>query len=290
MIIQLTNQKFIDSNIDMFLKKLPDVQLGEVVQIDFSKVEYLRPGTVIQLIILSKMFYQKSEEKVRWFRIPRERAQYLKRLNIEKVDFISVEWPPMFWLYRNDDKEKVVPLEIIEDRLQLANVTAETMRHLNEWFPNKEKTGFCHDAANVVMEIVNNSLDHSEYCTDNNPLCYYTIQKYQPRRNESYQPRVIIAFGDAGIGMRQSLSRRWESVQTDAGAIKAALKGLSSRDGGEGGYGFKRVSSVLMKNNGHLTIRSGQASLHYMYEQQNIKRDQRYHKELLAGTQTAFLL
>jgi len=290
MMIQLGNQKFIDSNIDSFLKKLSEVQIGESVSIDFSQVEYLRPGAVIQLIILSKMFFEKSGEKVQWIRIPKYRAIYLQRLGIEKIDFILIEWSPILWLYRNENKERVIPIEIISNRPQLGNITSETMRHLDEWFPNEKRTGFCQDAANIVMEIVNNSLDHSEYCTGNSPLCYYTIQKYQPRGDETYKPRVIIAFGDAGIGMRKSLSRRWGSVQTDAGAIKAALKGLSSRDDGEGGMGFKRVSSVLEKNKGHLTIRSGRASLHYTYEQHGIKRNQRFHKELLVGTQTSFLL
>lgn len=91
MMIQLGNQKFIDSNIDSFLKKLSEVQIGESVSIDFSQVEYLRPGAVIQLIILSKMFFEKSGEKVQWIRIPKYRAIYLQRLGIEKIDFILIE-------------------------------------------------------------------------------------------------------------------------------------------------------------------------------------------------------
>ena len=84
--------------------------------------------------------------------------------------------------------------------------------------------------------------------------------------------------------MRESLNRRWNIAQTDMSAIELALKGYSCRSDGEGGMGFRRVSEVLKKNKGHLTIRSGGASIHC-----EVRRNRRYHKERLLGTQTAFL-
>ena len=289
--IQLKNQKYIDSNGDRYLKQLSAVKSGERVTIDFSQVEYLRPGAVIQLIVLSKMFFEKSGEKVVWSGIPKDRAFYLRRLQIEQVEFISVMMPPMLWAYTRRDNETVIPLEKITNRPQLGCATAQAMDHLREWFP-EESDDFCRDAANIVMEIVNNSLDHSERCEGNSPLCYYTIQKYQPHYpigSKCYKPRVIIAFGDAGIGMRESLNRRWNSAQTDMSAIELALKGYSCRSDGEGGMGFRRVSEVLKKNKGHLTIRSGGASIHCVYDEDEVRRNRRYHKERLLGTQTAFL-
>lgn len=291
--INIGNPKFIDANIDDLIAKIPTIQCGETVLLNFSNIKYLRPDTVIQFITFSKMAYEMSCTKVHWINLARSSASYLGRIGIGQIDFIYVEMP---WFRSWEAGDTLMPLVIMRDRFCVGNIADETKKHLREWYPERARCStFCLDAANIISEIANNSFDHSELGTGNQVFCYCTIQRYQ--QPQCSEPRVIIAFGDAGIGIQQSLSRRWGSVKSDESAIREAFfKGKSSRNSterdwglpDEGGLGFSSVRKMLQQNSGHIVIRSGTASL--KYDLKNDFRHYRRHKESLAGTQTVLVL
>ena len=287
MIIPLGNPKYIDAKIDNTLLQLSTIEHGTQVSLDFSSIDYLRPDTLIQCLVVSKKITSLSGQKVRWIGLRGGAAAYLEKINISKVDFVEVFLP--FW--RSKSQADVMPLELVSTPQELSKVISNTKDYLTKWFPEKTKDNtFCRDVSTMVMEIVNNSLDHSEIGTNNNPLCYYTMQKENPKAGDN--SRVIIAFGDAGIGIKQSLRCKPNFLfdnLSDLSALKTAFfRGYSRRDSGIGGFGFKAVTNALKENNGHITMRSGSASFQYDLKTQS--RRYRRHQETLNGTQAVLLL
>ena len=287
MIISLGNPKYIDAKIDDILLQLSTIEHGTQITLDFSSIDYLRPDTVIQCLVISRKINNLSGQKVRWIGLKGGAAAYLEKIDISKVDFVEVALP--FW--RSRSHADVMPLELVSTPQELSKVISNTKDYLTKWFPEKTKGNtFCRDVSTMVMEIVNNSLDHSELGTNNDPLCYYTMQKENPKAGDN--SRVIIAFGDAGIGIKQSLSCKPNLLfdnLSDLSALKTAFfRGYSRRDSGIGGFGFKAVNNALKENNGHITMRSGSASFQYDLKTQT--RRYRRHQETLNGTQAVLLL
>lgn len=110
-------------------------------------------------------------------------------------------------------------------------------------------TGDVLDAAKVVSELCNNVVDHS------GAEGMVVAQLGSDRNGARY---VALAVADDGIGIRNSLSRRfpeagqWQHRE----AIERALGGLSSRETG-GGAGLRSVTAVVRRYQGRLTVRSG---------------------------------
>ena len=100
----------------------------------------------------------------------------------------------------------------------------------------------------------------------------------------------MIAFGDAGIGIRNSLkcANPW-IVERDVLAIKRAFfEGVSGRRDRSGGLGFKTVAEILHKQGGTIVIRSGFGSV--LFDAKSRKTVTNDHSLSFPGTQTSFIL
>ena len=97
---------------------------------------------------------------------------------------------------------------------------------------------------NVVAELCHNILDHSENWG------YLTAQRYtDPREGRKY---VVIGVGDLGIGIKKSLSVRYESAAWSHGqAITNSLRKHFSRDTTRG-LGLYIVNQICNRYNGSL--------------------------------------
>jgi len=114
------------------------------------------------------------------------------------------------------------------------------------------------DAANLLTalsELCQNIVDHSE------STGFAAMQVYTSQRGAKF---AVIGVGDAGVGIRKSLSQRYDTKRwTDGMAIRNALKPHFSRLSGRG-LGLTRVKEIAEKYNGTLILRSnkGLVSFH----------------------------
>lgn len=257
---------------------------------DFSLLKFLRPEIVILLVTASKMWYDKSGRPVRWKNLQSGPTGYLNRINISVVEYVQVDNNPIAMLAGHlkepQAMQALIPLQVIQDPTHLANVIKDAGAKLEEWFPERAETSFSSDIQLMISEIAGNSLEHSiRGLNGQQPICYFTAQRYCP---EKKYPKVIIVIGDLGIGFNGSLNMNRRSLWKDDEAIcKALFNGESSRELG-GGLGLKTVSAKLKNYGGHITIRSGAGSVHYI-PQRNVK-EIHSHRYRLIGTQTSLLL
>lgn len=289
--IPIRKVNFMDSHLDGPLWYARKMVLGQKMTLDFNGIDFLRPECVILMIIVSKMLYDKTQQPVEWINLSSDEKSYLERINISQIEFIEVPKPERLWFRSRTPSKYLFELQRINDITQLETTTIRTKYILKEWFPDNIRGNmFYSDAALIIMEIVNNSIEHSVNDFTVNPgTCYFTIQKYKPRNID--RPKVVIAFGDAGMGIRNSLQRANEWVpNSDLYAIKKVLLegGVTSRIDGTGGLGLKRIVELLEKNGGSITVRSGYNSVFYDPQTKQLKAKK--FREAIIGTQTSIVL
>ena len=289
--VSLDACQYMSSCIDGPLWYAHKITPGSEIELDFSKITFLRPEVVILMIAVSKMIYEKNNRPVLWKGLPRESALYLQRIGINKIDFVQVERIEKsifeYFVINNNQRTytNLIPLEIVQTPPQLENILKLLRDKLGEWFPGRPNN-FSNDVCSIVSEIAGNSLEHSVLPGSSElPTCYLTVQSYRP--SNKIEPNAIIALGDIGIGIGGSL-RSAQKRYGDSNAIQKALFGGVSRRENSGGLGFMEVSRVLKNNGGRITIRSGTGSVQYMPSRNN--KEIKTHKFCLIGTQTAFFL
>lgn len=137
----------------------------------------------------------------------------------------------------------------------------------------------------IILETGNNSIEHSGKEGDGN--CFYTLQVYQPPTKPTY---IVMAIGDAGIGIRNSLKQAHPWLfNNDRRAIEEAfINGLSGRIDQSGGIGFAATRKYLFELDGQIDIRSGFCSMSYNGKEQLPKYTM--HNQSLLGTQTTIIL
>lgn len=130
----------------------------------------------------------------------------------------------------------------------------------------------------VLSELCSNVLLHAQ--TEYGGIA--AMQTYRGRSGERY---LVIGIGDAGIGVRRSLSANTNltsRLDTDAQALGVAVQAGASRfaTGGHGG-GLPRVLEIARRYGGKVAIRSGDGAMAY-----NGETDQRrsFDTSILPGT------
>lgn len=289
--IPIRKVNFMDSHLDGILWYIRKMTPGKKTALDFGGIDFLRPECVILMIIVSKMIFDKTEQSVAWINLSPDEKSYLERINISQIEFIDVPSPERLWFRSRTPSKYLFELQRINDISQLEDAMIRTKEILKQWFPNDIRgNSFYNDAAVMIMEIVNNSIEHSVSNFEVNPgICYFTIQKYQPKTTN--HPKVVIAFGDAGMGIRSSLQRVYEWVpNNDLYAIKKVLLegGVTSRTNGMGGLGLRSIVELLEKNGGYITVRSGFNSVFYAPKVKQM--ESRRFREAAIGTQTSIVL
>lgn len=141
-------------------------------------------------------------------------------------------------------------------------------------------TQFCE----VISELCSNIVLHSLAERDG----LVVIQTYQRRSGERF---VVLAIGDVGIGIRQSLAmnpRHGKALESDTLAIFRALQPGVSRleETGHGG-GLTRVLQIVLRYTGRLDIRSGTG---HVYIKGEDRRGHKFHVAPFPGTQIRIAL
>ena len=289
MIIPVRKLNYMDSHLDGLLWQTQKLMPTQTVQLDFKEIGFLRPDCVVLMIIVSEMLFTRVGTVVEWINLSSDEKSYLERINISQFPFIRVPKPEYKWFRSKQPSKHLIELECISDPTQLQETAIRTRDVLKEWFPgNLRGSAFYSDAAVIIMEIVNNSIEHSVRNYAEEPgKCYFTTQRFQYQNNN--QPNVVIAFGDAGMGIRNSLQRTNEWVpNSDSYAIKKALfEGVTSRVDGSGGLGLKSIVELLERYGGAITVRSGYSAVHYVPKTQQLKVKK--YRESIIGTQTAIV-
>jgi hypothetical protein len=282
--IEIPKFDYIDSNIDKVIWRIGKAVEGEAVSFDFSNYRFLRPETVIVLIIASQFVNNRTKLPVKWTNLNGKIPQYLERINISNLPFIKFQRPnaKILWTRSFLVSWNLIEVLHIETPKQIGDVMKHTREILAQWFPEKEGEGYCKQATEFIAGIAGNSLEHS--VKNGLGTCYFTLQKYN---KTGQRPDVVIAFGDCGIGIRESL--KTTIMADDVSAIRLALiEGKSSRANGQGGAGFQTITSLLMKYGGSISIRSGKGSVFYDPKRNYYKSKE--HNHSFIGTQTSFIL
>lgn len=141
-------------------------------------------------------------------------------------------------------------------------------------------TQFCE----VISELCSNIVLHSH--AEREGLA--VAQTYQRRSGERF---VVLAIGDVGIGIRQSLAmnpRHGKALESDTLAIFRALQPGVSRleETGHGG-GLTRVLQIVLRYTGRLDLRSGTG---HVYIKGEDRRGHKFHVAPFPGTQIRIAL
>ncbi|HEX9995916.1 MAG TPA: ATP-binding protein [Abditibacterium sp.] len=116
----------------------------------------------------------------------------------------------------------------------------------------------------VLSELSSNVLDHAQSELGG----IVSTQTYRSRKTDTRY--LVMSIGDAGIGVRQSLSNNGklaDRLESDAQALGVAVQMGASRfaSGGRGG-GLPRVLEIARRYDGRVAFRSGTGALAYRGE------------------------
>lgn len=108
--------------------------------------------------------------------------------------------------------------------------------------------------ASTAKELCRNIFDHARIGTG-----WVAAQKYPYART----PYVELAIGDAGRGIRSSLSERYPSLKeaSDAVAIRKMISEGLSRRAGNGGAGYHVLQRAATELDGRFMLRSGRGAV-----------------------------
>lgn len=107
----------------------------------------------------------------------------------------------------------------------------------------------------VISELCSNIYQHS-----GDAHGFIMIQHY--RVSTRYEEDVVLAAGDMGQGIRNSLAAKYPELGIDPlKAIQATLDGITSRETGRGGLGLPTVEETVAKEGGYVWLRSETAAV-----------------------------
>lgn len=223
------------------------------VTFDFDKVTWAAPfGLTVISVALAKCLAQGKDV----FYVPpktKQASDYLERIGFRyhflrgaAVDHkkTSVE---LKCLRAVDPGCGEAIVELISDNLPLTEDAKYEMRtHINE--------------------LMTNGFDHSKSKVG----CYVCAQWYPAKQN------LRISFADGGIGIYQSLhdSGKFPEIHNDADAVRLAIKpGITTRKKQLGGFGLDYMRKYVRKNDGTLSILSGNAKVNFYTNKIETKRE-----------------
>ena len=226
------------------------------IVLDLRRTAFIDPYGMVLLCLIGRYLRESFDRVV--YRLP-ESSQvrsYLSRMRFLKTLAKSVSlqgWSPYEGQEVRGKTESEALLEItkieerddIESVLEYINVRVSTILAEELGYTVREITKFKY----VIAELGHNILDHSLNWG------YVVAQRYtDPRENLKF---VVIGVGDLGVGIKRSLSSRFDvSGWTHGRSILNALKKNFSRDPARG-LGLYVVNQICNDYNGSLHIRSG---------------------------------
>lgn len=253
-------------DINKWAKQLDDIfwnlerlKKGTKVIFDMKNVKFIRPQGAIMFMLLTKKIYEITGNRVELSYLAPDVGLYIERLDFLKYNYISLNKSLWYWklFKRNDASNTIVEITHVKSPKDTGNFKKRVLEILNTWYPERKSTQFSNMVATMVEEICNNSIEHSTGNPDVFGECFCTLQKY----TSSGKPKIVIAIGDTGIGIKQHLNLKHKSWLhgTDAAYIKKVLSGLSGRADGTGGMGIPFIKNTIANYNGRFLIRSGKS-------------------------------
>ena len=241
---------------ELYRATLKNLQGISWIILDFSKVTFVTPLTIILVVTASRFWCDRFNHAVEWKNINSNVLSYMDRMNISELDFIDIERPSLFRRKNYQKSDVLVELSVIKDIQQASSAIRKTKDILDRWLPSSHKT--CKfNLATLIKETVENSIEHSSVDLSNGS-CYYLLQKYGYSDGST---RIQIAVGDAGVGMLASQRRVYPTTKDDAEAlINAVMYGRSGRETG-GGMGYVTIREALEPLKGEILVRSGRAHI-----------------------------
>ncbi|MEE3259436.1 MAG: ATP-binding protein [Candidatus Latescibacterota bacterium] len=227
---------------------------GDDLEVDLGALHFIDPYGLLALCLLAR--YGRILSARVAFHLPQAYAlrTYLGRVRFaEAVDGIDLKGPTLVVDQEREKTASETLLEItrIEERVDVEAVLGKIGQRVEAILAEELRYTEVeiNQFKNVVAELCHNILDHSENWG------YLTAQRYvDSRAGKKY---VVIGVGDLGIGIKKSLSVRYESAEWSHGeAILNSLKKHFSRDTTRG-LGLYIVNQICNRYNGSLHIRSG---------------------------------
>ena len=239
---------------DRLLARLMDERAANVpeITIDLRSAAFVDPYGAACLLLIARHLADRgqrlvcvlpSRERVQATAIGMGLVQMLRSLADVRNTLVASQ---------HSDRESTLPLSPIRSRADVQQVLS--------YLVDQAKAGLGYelgdvlDATKVVSELCFNVVDHSRA----EGLAVARI--YRDRQGRRF---VSLAVVDAGIGIRNSLAKRFPEAQgwRNGQAMERALGGLSSRPEG-GGAGLRNIHAIVRRTQGRLTIRSGDERLH----------------------------
>lgn len=218
------------------------------INIDISEVKFMDPYSIINFCMLLRYAQKYFSNISLTFPQDNNVAGYLERINLisnipNGIKLINKPRLERKFL-PSDVLLELTPIQKQSDVHNVIKHSVTKIGHILQTslgYTEKDIGSFC----TALSETCQNIIDHSE------DQGLVSVQKYH--KNSNY---VIIAVSDLGIGIKKSLSKRYNvSTWNHAKAIQNALRLGTSRfpDRGKGLY---IVNEIVKRHKGKLIIRS----------------------------------
>lgn len=246
----------------------------EQLEVDLSRVSFVRADGVLALLAAARLWHCWTGESTLLTQIPQQVHAYLERANLFTLPWLipPSELAPLSRFTRSEQSRTLLEITAIsaEPEQNACDVTQTLLcaqRIVASWFT---ATSASVEGLLTMLAALAENIIHS------GDVGHVIIQRY---RDSSHQPlgsRMVLSIADLGIGIETSLRQNPAIVRQrlvrGSQFILAALKpGVTSRTG-VGGAGLTRVQDIVSEWHGELYIRSQSSSL-LLSPQGSIVRD-----------------
>lgn len=246
------------------------------LELDLSRATFFDPYGIVALVIFLGSLPAEAlpvRLKLNGFPVPKNEkwpergpVSYLTRMGFweevgAKLDLCGGQMPHRApW---SEDKNVLIDVTVLHSRDAIHVMLRKTGEIL-------QSLGFTPIGRGHVMEVLSelssNVLDHAQSELGG----VVSTQTYRSR--QTGRKYLVMSIGDAGIGVRASLSNNQQLVQrleSDAQALGVAVQTGASRftSGGRGG-GLPRVLEIARRYGGRVAFRSGTGALAFRGEDQ----------------------
>ena len=188
------------TNLDSLYWRVSKLVPGERLAFDLKNIKFLRPLGIISLLLAAKQAHEKTQQRVRLHNLKQEVLYYLERVNFFQYDFVYTLETLQFWdrWSRSRNSLSVIEIAKLTSPHDVFALRERIEQILETWFDGKPLQTYRDSAVKAIMEICNNSIEHSELGLADNQYgeCFCLLQKY----THGNSPEIAVAIGDLGVG------------------------------------------------------------------------------------------
>lgn len=256
-----------EQGIDKLHWNITKLKENNKVILDMKNVTFLRPAGIVSLSLVCINIYERTFNKVVIKSIKSDVYLYMQRVNFFNVnnDFVIANESPLElsfnWLQEYYNYNANVKLMTVNNVYNFMELSGEISMVLDNWLPNSRYTLYKSNIQTALIELCNNSLEHS------GSDVFFILQKYKNQWIE-------ICVGDLGIGISEHMRRkhRW-IVKKDVEFIEQAMQGVSGRPEGDGGAGLCTIQKLVKEYNGELKVKSQKGLINLNGHNKYVKRE-----------------